>query len=87
MSDPNLIDSERQSFERMWDPSSRVNTAIHHVLTGEDPRLRKGRRFREMLPGRDRCKNCRAPFDGPAGWLMRFRGRGQYDRNPKFCNF
>ncbi len=78
---------ERESLERMWDPNSRVNSAIYHALTGEDPVLLKGRRFRERLPGRDRCKNCRAQFDGPVGWLMRMRGRGQYDRNPKFCNF
>lgn len=87
MDNPDSIDSERESFERLWHPNSRANTAIHHILTGEDPTLRKGRRFREKLPGHDRCKNCLAPFDGPAGWLMRFRGRGQYDRNPKFCNF
>ena len=87
MVDPVPTDTERETLERLWDPSSRANTAIHYLLTGEDPTLRKGRRLREMLPGRERCKNCRAPFDGPASWLMRFRGRGQYARNPRFCNF
>lgn len=81
------LDSQRDALERMWEPNSRVNTAVYHILTGEDPRMRKGRRLRQMLPGHDRCKNCRAPFDGPASWYMRLRGRGQYDRNPTFCNF
>ena len=79
--------SEREALDRLWEPNSSVNTAIHYALTGEDPGLRKGRRFREMLPGHDRCKNCRAPFDGPASWAMRWRGRGRYNRNPQFCNF
>lgn len=78
---------ERDTLVRMWEPTSRANSAVHYALTGEDPLLRKGRRFREMLPGHDRCKNCRAPFDGPASWAMRLRGRGRYNRNPRFCNF
>jgi len=78
---------ERALYERMWDPSSRVNSAWHYALTGEDAGMRKGRRFRQVLPGRHRCKNCSAPFDGLGGRLMRLLGRGQYDRNPLFCNF
>ena len=81
------IDAERESLERLWDPQSRDNTAMFHLLNGEDRSLRRNRRFRQMLPGHSRCKNCQAPFDGPASWLMRIRGRGQYDRNPRFCNF
>ncbi len=44
------VNSERESLDRMWEPNSRVNTAVHYVLSGEDPGMRKGRRFREMLP-------------------------------------
>jgi len=81
------LDAEREAYERLWDPRSNVNTAIYHLLTGEDPGLRKGRRLRGVFPARDRCKNCQAPFDGPASWWMKLRGRGRYDRNPRFCHF
>jgi len=79
--------AEREWYERMWDPHSRANSAWYYALTGEDPSMLKGRRFRQLLPGRRRCKNCSAPFDGLGGRLMRLSGRGQYDRNPLFCNF
>ena len=79
--------AERAWYERMWEPNSRANTAWHYMITGEDPSLRKGRKLRKMLPGRQRCKNCSAPFDGIGGRLMRLMGRGQYPRNPLFCNF
>lgn len=78
---------ERESFERMWEPNSRVNSAWYYMVTGEDDVWRKGRRLRRLLPGNLRCKNCSAPFDGLAGRLMRWTGRGRYDRNPNFCNF
>ena len=79
--------AEREWYERMWEPNNRANSAWHYALTGEDPGWRKGRRFRLLLPGRRRCKNCSAPFDGVGGRVMRLLGRGQYDRNPLFCNF
>ena len=78
---------ERDALERMWDPSSRVNSYWYYALTGEDNAWKKGRRAHALLPGRQRCKNCNAPFDGPGAFLMRWRGRGRYDRNPNFCNF
>lgn len=79
--------AERASYDRMWEPNSRVNSAWHHMLTGEDPAMRRGRRFRRLLPGTRRCKNCSAPFDGFGGQVMRLLGRRQYDRNPLFCSF
>ena len=80
-------ESDRDALERMWDPSSRVNIGWYYALSGEDATWRKGRRLRGLLPGGRRCKNCNAPFDGLGGRLMRWRGRGRYDRNPNFCNF
>ena len=71
---PDEVDSER---EEMW----------RRILTGEDPRFRQGRRWRRMIPSRERCKNCHSPFAGVGGWLMRRLGRGRYDRNPRFCDY
>ena len=82
-----LAESERDTLERMWDPSGRANSYWYYALTGEDNAWRKDRRMHGLMPGRHRCKNCNAPFDGPAAFLMRWRGRGRYDRNPNFCNF
>ena len=57
------------------------------VIAGENPIWRRGWRFRRMIPGKQRCKNCNAPFTGFGGALMRLVGRGQYNRNPRFCDF
>jgi hypothetical protein len=80
-------DDDPSGLERLWDPNSNSLGQWYAALNGDVEVLRKGRRFRQLLPGRDRCKNCAAPFDGFAGLLMRLRGRGRYDRNPKFCHF
>jgi len=40
-----------------------------------------------MIPGKQRCKNCNAPFTGIGGMFMRLVGRGQFNRNPRFCDF
>ena len=57
------------------------------ILTGEDPRFRRGRAVMAAVPARERCKNCNAPFTGVAGAAMRMIGRGPYDRNPRFCDW
>jgi hypothetical protein len=57
------------------------------VITGEHPAWRRGWRFRRLLPARVRCKNCNAPFTGVGGLVMRLTGRGQYNRNPRFCDY
>jgi len=54
------------------------------VIAGENPIWRSGWRLR---PGKQRCKNCNAPFTVIGGALMRLTGRGQYNRNPRFCDF
>ena len=56
-------------------------------LTGESRILQRGRHLLGALPSRERCKNCNAPFTGPAGMLMRLIGRARYNRNPRFCTF
>ena len=45
------------------------------------------RRKYQLLPGKHRCKNCNAPFDGPAAWIARRDGRSRFKRNPRFCSF
>lgn len=57
------------------------------VIAGENPIWRSGWRLRRMIPAEQRCKNCNAPFTGVGGLLMRLVGRGQYHRNPRFCDF
>lgn len=55
-------------------------------ITGESPAWAWQQRILGRLPGKDRCKNCRAPFSGASGAIMRLIGKGQYRRNPRFCN-
>lgn len=45
------------------------------------------RRFFTLFPASRRCKNCHAPFDSLAGWLMPLIGHGRYGKNPRFCEF
>ncbi len=57
------------------------------ILTGEDPRFRRGRAFMGSLPARSRCRNCQAPLSGVGAPLMRMIGRGVYGKNPRYCTF
>jgi adenylate cyclase len=64
------------------------NPFWHDVLSG---RIRKRawrrRLFRLISPGaHQRCHLCLAPFDGAAAPLMRAIGRGQWRRNPQYCD-
>lgn len=66
---------------------SDTETQWRAYLTGE--KLRSWRFLRQAqarLPGSERCKNCNAPFTGPAKMPMRLLGRGRYRHNPRFCN-
>ncbi len=85
MADEPTTDASAAALESMWDPAREA--LWRAILTGESPLWRRGWRFRRLLPGRHRCKNCNAPFDGPAALLMRWTGRGRYNRNPRFCDF
>ena len=53
----------------------------------EHPELKRGRKlFRLMSPtAHERCRLCYAGFDGFSAPVMRAIGRGQWLRNPHFC--
>ena len=56
------------------------------LLTGEHPRMRRGRRFLGLIPSNPRCKMCYAPFGTPGMFFMRLGGRGPSNLNPNVCN-
>ncbi len=45
------------------------------------------RRLFKWIPGKQRCKNCLAPLQGPGALVTRLLGRGPFHRNPRFCTF
>src|SRR5258708_766479 len=55
------------------------------ILNGTDPTYARTRSRLKHLPGTPRCKMCAAPFGGPAGTLMRWRGRAPWPNNPDYC--
>jgi hypothetical protein len=57
------------------------------LLTGQTVLYRRARRLFGLIPARDRCKNCNAPFTGLGRVLMLLMGRRRYRRNPRFCNY
>ena len=71
-SDP---DSDPNPNEAMW----------RAILDGTDPVYARNRGRLKHLPGTPRCKMCAAPFGGPAGALMRWRGRAPWPNNPDYC--
>jgi adenylate cyclase len=64
-----------------------LNPLWQAMLTGQDSRMRKGRRMlRLMSPtAHERCRLCFAGFDGFSAPLMRVMGRKPWLRNPHFC--
>jgi adenylate cyclase len=67
--------------------SNASNPLWRALLSGDDTRLRRGRRmFRLLSPtARERCRLCCAGFDGFSAPLMRAMGRKPWLRNPHFC--
>ena len=55
------------------------------VLLGIHPGLFRRRRLYKLIPSEPRCKLCNAPFHGIGGTLMSLIGRGQFSKNPLFC--
>jgi len=55
------------------------------VLLGIHPGLFRRRKLYKLIPSDPRCKFCNAPFHGIGGMLMPLVGRGQYHKNPLFC--
>jgi len=74
-----MADSPEQSGD--------CNPLWRAILSGEHPELRRGRKlFRLMSPtARERRRLCYAGFDGFSAPVMRAIGRGQWLRNPHFC--
>jgi adenylate cyclase len=56
------------------------------VFSEGHPKLKRFQRFHMWLPSPPRCKMCYVPFGGMGGRLMRLRGKGRSQRNPRFCN-
>ncbi len=55
------------------------------MLTGEDPSLRKVRRFWRHLPAAPRCKVCASPAHGVGGAVARLFWHGSMRDNPLLC--
>lgn len=54
-------------------------------LSGEHPGLARSRRFMGRLPHGPHCKLCAAPFEGPAGAVLRHVGFARFPGNPAIC--
>jgi adenylate cyclase len=55
-------------------------------LSGEAPGLGRARRVLRRLPSAPHCKLCAAPFEGPAGAVLRHVGFARYPGNPAICS-
>ena len=54
-------------------------------LAGEDPGLARFRGIMRRLPHGPNCKLCAAPFEGPAGAVLRHVGFARFPGNPAIC--
>jgi adenylate cyclase len=59
--------------------------AMRGYLSGDDPGLPRFRRFMRRLPHGPNCKLCAAPFEGPAGAVLRHVGFARFPGNPAIC--
>jgi adenylate cyclase len=59
--------------------------AMRGFLAGEDPNAVRFRRFMRRLPHGPNCKLCAAPFEGPAGAVLRHVGFARFPGNPAIC--
>jgi adenylate cyclase len=57
------------------------------LLTGTHPRVRSGRVVFGLLPYGPRCRQCKVPFRGPGGFLLRHIGSAfrPWEKNPNLC--
>lgn len=84
--EPAVVDADRRAEEFGPDPEPNPNEAMWRaILDGTDPVYARTRGRLKHLPGTPRCKMCAAPFGGPAGILMRWRGRAAWPNNPDYC--
>ncbi len=54
-------------------------------LSGEDPGLKRFRRFMWRIPRGPNCKLCAAPFEGPGGAVLKHLGFARFPGNPAIC--
>ncbi|HYN69140.1 MAG TPA: hypothetical protein VEX41_02900, partial [Candidatus Eisenbacteria bacterium] len=64
---------------------SKPEDAMRAFLSGEHPGLARSRRFMGRLPHGPHCKLCAAPFEGPAGAVLRHVGFARFPGNPAIC--
>ena len=61
--------------------------AMRGFLAGEDPGPARMRRVMRRLPHGPHCKMCAAPFEGPAGAVLRHVGFSRFSGNPAICSW
>ena len=61
--------------------------AMRGFLLGEDPGPARMRRVMRHLPHGPNCKLCAAPFEGPAGAVLRHVGFARFPGNPSICGW
>src|SRR5688572_3636523 len=59
--------------------------AMRGFLSGEDPGIARVRRVFRRVPHGPNCKLCAAPFEGPAGAVLRHVGFARFSGNPAIC--
>ena len=65
---------------------SNPEDAMRGFLSGEDPGLARFRSVMRHLPHAPNCKLCAAPFEGPAGAVLRHIGFARFPGNPAICS-
>ena len=66
-------------------PPSNPEDAMRGFLSGDDPGLARFRAVMRHLPHAPNCKLCAAPFEGPAGAVLRHVGFARFSGNPAIC--
>ncbi len=76
-------DKKTQTSRKNWTPEE----WWHMLLTGDELAipLRESRHLLSLLPGRQRCKFCNAPFDGAFAPVLRVVGKGPSRLTSQFC--
>ena len=81
-----LGDVEDHAEAPIPEPAANPNEAMWRgLLDGTNPGYAKTRARLKHIPSSPRCKMCAAPFGAPGSILMRFQGRGPWEKNPDYC--
>jgi adenylate cyclase len=70
---------------RTMSDDERARSRWRALLTGEDPSIRKVRRFWRHVPAAPRCKVCASPSHGFGGAVARLFWHGPMRDNPLLC--